>query len=479
MVILNIILPLIAAFAAFIPARLISQIIIALISISLIANNIYLLNHSDILSLGTILGYPVELRTEPFAIIFALMVSILYCCTNFYSFFFLSAQESSNLEQDLSPKTHFFFTPIAIMACFGAAYSTNLITLFIFYELLTLSTYPLVIQSFTDSARKAGKLYITMLFSSSSFFLLFAIIFIDNHYGTLSFKYGGSLPIEGDVKNIIILLICFVFGFSKTAIFPLYAWLPKAMAAPIPVSALLHAVAVVKTGVFSLTKIFIYLFGLDYLNQISQITPWSIDWITYLCCFTILFAGFSASIAPTLKKVLAFSTISQLSYMLLSLSFVTKSSTIASFMQMLSHSIAKITLFFTAGIIYMGLHKTRIDSFQDMFKALPVPVLLFILASFSIMGFPFSIGSISINDIYSSIPKDKIIVILCLFMSSLLSCYYFTRIIYQMLKQDTLSEAICCHNIHALTWITAATFSLSLLLMFYYDKITSFLINSL
>jgi multicomponent Na+:H+ antiporter subunit D len=479
MVVLNLFLPLIAALAAFIPLRILSQAIISIVGLLLIANNIYLLQSPDILSLGTILGYKVQLETEPFAIIFAIMVSILYACTNFYSFFFLSAQETSNLEQDLRPKIHFFFTPIAIASCLGAAYSTNLISLFIFYELLTLSTYPLVIQSFSDTARKAGKLYITMLFSSSSFFLLFAIIFIDNHYGTLSFSYGGSLPVEEDIKNIVLLLICFVFGFSKTAIFPLYAWLPKAMVAPIPVSALLHAVAVVKTGIFALTKVFIYLFGIDYLSQIAKISPWSIDWLTYLCCFTILFAGFSAVASSTLKKILAFSTISQLSYMVLALSFVSKASVIAAFMQMLSHSIAKSTLFFTAGIIYLSLHKTKIESFQDMFKAIPVPVLLFILASFSIMGFPFTIGHISVGGLYSSIPKDKIIVIICLAMSSLLYCFYFIKIIYKMLQPDELSEAICYHNISALTWITAATFSLSLLLMFYYQEITSYLLSRL
>ncbi len=479
MVILNIILPLIAALSALIPLRILSQIIIFIIGILLIANNIYLLQHSDSLSLGTILSYKIELKTEPFAIIFSIMVSILYACTNLYSFFFLGAQESSNLEQDLKPRIHFFFTPIAIIACFGVTYSTNLITLFIFYELLTLSTYPLVIQSFSDSARRAGKLYITMLFSSSSFFLLFAIIFIDNNYGILSFNYGGSLAAENDIKKIIILLVCFVFGFSKTAIFPLYAWLPKAMAAPIPVSALLHAVAVVKTGIFALIKIFIYLFGIDYLNQIVQISPWSINWITYLCCFTILFASFKAIASSTLKKVLAFSTISQLSYMILALSFVNKASVIASFMQMISHSIAKITLFFTAGIIYLSLHKTEIENFKGMFRAIPVPVLLFILANFSIMGFPFSVGYESIISIYSSIPKDKVIVIICLVINSCLYCFYFIRIIYKMLQPGDVSEIICYHNISILTYVTALTFSLSLLMMHYYKEITTYLLNNL
>jgi multicomponent Na+:H+ antiporter subunit D len=479
MVALNILLCLTAALVALIPARNISRALIALVSILLIANNLYLLNNPNHFYLGEIFGYCVALSSEPFAVIFALMVSILYCATNFYSFFYLSSQEKSTLEQDLHYKTHFFFTPLAIMACLGVAYSANLITLFIFYELLTLFTYPLVIQSFSDSARKAGRFYFTMLFSTSSFFILFAIIFIDKQYGILPFKFGGSLPKNSELKDVLLLLICFIFGFSKTAIFPLYGWLPKAMAAPIPVSALLHAVAVVKTGIFALIKVFIYLFGIDYLSGLSKSIPWAINWITYLSCFTILFAGLMAARKTTLKKILAYSTISQLSYMILPLSFASNRAVIASFIQMLSHSIAKITLFFVAGIIYVSLHKTKITDFQGMAKSLPVPVILFILASFSIMALPFSIGYVSLGEIYKSVPHTQVIVIITLSISSLLSCYYFIKIIYKMLSPAYIRTTICYNNVTALTWVTAITFTLSFLLLYFLDKITAYLMSSL
>ena len=399
---LNIILPLIASMASFIRPISFNRILLILIGLLLVMANILILlnyqSNSSSLVLANILNQQLALRAEPLAIIFSLMVSILWCLTNLYSFFYLIpfstsslteasagdrgyleakllrspvaslkrlarddaendiiGQKQSNLEQDLNPKIHFFFTPLAIMASLAIGYSDNLLTLFIFYELLTFSTYPLVIQSFSQLAKKAGKIYLTMLFSSSAFFLLFALIFIDSNYTSSSFKQGGIFSENLEPHIFFFLLICFVFGISKTAIFPLYKWLPEAMVAPTPVSALLHAVAVVKSGIFALIKIFVYLFGIDYLANMHKIFPWTIDWLTLLACFTMLYAGFLALKQDSLKKMLAYSTISQLSYPILALSFTSHQTMIAAFMQMLAHAIAKITLFFAAGIIYINL----------------------------------------------------------------------------------------------------------------------------
>jgi multicomponent Na+:H+ antiporter subunit D len=474
---LNFILPLIASFAGLIQHRPTSKMISIIASFLLVINNILiLLNHNkETLVLADFMGnYQLALTIEPLAIFFALMVSILYFCTNLYSFAFLADQERSNLlGQDLHPKLHFFFTPIAIMASLNIGYSANLMTLFIFYEILTLSTYPLVIQSFTDHAQKSGRTYIGILFGASAFFLPLALIFMDYKYGGSSFVSGGTFTENHEIKDFLFLLICFVFGFSKTAIFPLHHWLPRAMVAPVPVSALLHAVAVVKSGIFALMKVFVYLFGIDYLAYVHDISPWTIDWLTLLACFTILYAGIMACLQESLKKTLAYSTIAQLSYMILALSFTSYLSFNAAFLQMLAHSIAKITLFFSVGIIYTSLHKVDINDVKGIFRILPIPVLLFIAASLSIVGLPASVGYLTVNNLYNAIPCNGIIgsiAISSLLISSLLACFYFARIIFQMLTPNVELEPLY-YNPRSLSLITGFTFAFSALLAYYLNDI--------
>lgn len=481
---LNLILPLIAALAVFIRSQIIAQWLITIIGILLVLNNglILLNNDNATLVLASFLGdYKLELTSEPFAIIFSLMVTILYFMNNLYSFAYLDAQDCSTIGRDLNPKLHFFFTPIAIMASLNIGYSSNLITLFVFYEILTLSTYPLVIQSFSEAAGKAGKYYLAMLFGSSSFFLLIALVFIDSRYGLRSFKLGGGGLETAEVKDILLLLICFVFGFSKTAIFPLYKWLPKAMVAPIPVSALLHAVAVVKSGIFALIKVFLYFFSIGKLSEISLSSPEVINWLTWLASFTILFAGISACMQSNLKKILAYSTISQLSYMMLSLSLVSYPSVIAAFLHMLSHSIAKITLFFSAGIIYIALHKVDIKEMRGVAKVMPIPVMLFIMASLSIIGLPFSVGYITIDKIYEIIDFKAIsgsIVILSLLISKVLSCFYFMKVIFIMLM-PALEKQEIYYKPKSLNIIASVTFALSIVLLLYISDVESYLFKAL
>lgn len=482
LLIFNIILPLIASLAAFISCKILSRGLIILVSILLVGNNLLILfsNQNTTLVLGNFLSdYQLSLTIEPLSIIFALMVSILYFVTNLYSFAYQDAQENCSLEKDLHSKINFFFTPIAIMASLNIGYSSNLITLFIFYELLTLSTYPLVIQSFSEHARKAGRYYLGILFTSSSFFLLIALIFIDSKYGATSFKLGGVFTEDTDIKDIIILMICFVFGFSKTAIFPLYKWLPKAMVAPIPVSALLHAVAVVKSGIFALIKVFVYFFGIRYLSVIKDQMPEILNSLSLLACFTIIYAGIKACMQTKLKKILAYSTVSQLSYMILALSFINKASVIASFTHMLSHSIAKITLFFSAGIIYISLHKVDINDMRGIVRILPVTVILFILAALSIIGLPVSFGYMTSSMIYNAISCQDLIgsiAISCLLLSKVLACYYFAKIIFIMLSPN--AEVIMqYHSAKYLTLITAIALSLSVMLAFYLKAIEEFFIR--
>lgn len=475
LLLLNIILPLIASAASFIKCKHMMRCSVIIMSALLCLNNILMLFHIDnghLILTHFLDGYQLLLSINTYSVIFSLMVTSLYFMTNLYSFVYLDAQENFSLEKDLNPQIHSFFTPIAIMATLNIGYSSNLITLFVFYELLTLSTYPLVIQSFSENSRRAGRYYLGILFTSSTFFLTMALVFMDNKYGATVFKEGGWFSENTDIKEVILLLICFVFGFSKTAIFPLHRWLPKAMVAPIPVSALLHAVAVVKSGVFALIKVFIYLLGIDFLSKIKQ-SSLALDWIILLACFTIIFSGIKACRQTKLKKILAYSTISQLSYMILSLSFVTLNSVAASFLYLLSHSIAKITLFFTAGIIYISLHKIDINNMRGIIKILPVPVILFILAAASIIGLPFTLGELTISKIYESISCDNhigSIAISCLLVSKILTCYYFAKVIFKMISPAD-EVYVFYYKPFYLTWITLITFSLSMLVIFYFEEI--------
>ena len=474
--ILNFILPLIAIAASFIghiPSR---RILITLASGLLVTNNIAILNLGDtqtIVLADILSGYQIALTHNILSSIFAIMVTSLYFITNLYSFFFWDIQETSELHKDLNPKIHFFFTPIAILATLGIGYSSNLITLFIFYEILTFSTYPLVIQSFSDHARKAGRIYLGILFSSSTLFLLFALIFLDKYYGSSNFNVNGIFDEQTAIKDIVILLICFIFGFSKTAIFPLHKWLPHAMVAPVPVSALLHAVAVVKSGIFALIKVFIFLFGMDYLSNLHNSIPWSIDWITLLGCFTMLYAGIIACRQTNLKKILAYSTISQLSYMIVFLSFTTYSTLTLTVLQMLTHSIAKITLFFSVGIINLASHKSDVEEMRGISRILPIPVMLFILGAFSIIGLPPSIGWIVKNLTFQIITCDTLIgsiVISSLIISSLMACYYFFRPIYLMLCPPEEKQYIFAKTGY-LSMVTSTAFATSLVLLFYIEDI--------
>ena len=182
----------------------------------------------------------------------------------------------------------------------GIAFAGNLLTLFVFYEVLTLSTYPLVTHAGHEKARNAGRVYLGILISTSIGLLLPAIIWVWYVAGTTDFTAGGILAGHISGPLLTLLAALFVFGIGKAAVMPTHRWLPAAMVAPTPVSALLHAVAVVKAGVFSVVKVVAYIFGLELL----QTAP-GIEWLLYIACFTVVVASIIALQQDNLKKRLA------------------------------------------------------------------------------------------------------------------------------------------------------------------------------
>jgi len=277
---------------------------------------------------------------------------------------------------------------MAIFAAIAAAFSANLFTLFVAYEVMTISTYPLVTHHGDEKAKRGGRVYLGILLSRSVAFFMLAIAWTWVVSGTLDFREGGILGLphsEGKISNtqLAVLLGLFAFGIGKAALMPFHRWLPAAMVAPTPVSALLHAVAVVKVGVFSVLKIAVYIFGVDLMAD-TGIS----DWLCYAAGASILLASLVAMTKDNLKARLAYSTVSQLAYITLGAALATEASVIGAGMHIAMHAVGKITLFFCAGAIYVGAHKTDISDMRGLGRAMPLTFAAFLMASISIIGLP-------------------------------------------------------------------------------------------
>ena len=256
-------------------------------------------------------------------------------------------------------------------------------TLFIFYEALTLSTYPLVTHTETDEARRAGRVYLGLLLGTSIGLQLVAVIWTWSIAGTLDFTPGGILAGKASPVVIGALFALYIFGIGKAALMPFHRWLPAAMVAPTPVSALLHAVAVVKAGVFSILKVAVYLFGIDLLAEIGIGR-----WILYAAAATLILAALVALRQDNLKLRLAYSTVSQLAYVVLGAALANPWGVIGGGMHIAMHAFGKITLFFCAGAILVASHKTKVSELNGIGRAMPFTMAAFLLASLSVIGLP-------------------------------------------------------------------------------------------
>ncbi len=322
-------------------------------------------------------GLWLAFKVEPLGMLFALVASGLWIVTTTYSIGYMRGHQ----EKD---QTRFYACfAIAISAAMGVAMAANLLTLFTFYEVLTLSTYPLVTHHRTEKAMRAGRVYLGILLGTSIGFLLLAIIWTYHLAGTLDFRPGGILAGTAPDWVIVVLLALFAFGTGKAALMPFHRWLPAAMVAPTPVSALLHAVAVVKAGVFSIMKIVVYIFGIELLHG----TGLSI-WLMYVAAFTIIAASLVALTKDNLKARLAYSTISQLSYIVLGAAMATSAGVLGGSMHIAMHAFGKITLFFCAGAIDVAAHKTDISDMRGIGRTMPITMTAFFIGALSIIGLP-------------------------------------------------------------------------------------------
>lgn len=366
-------------------------------------------------------GLEIAFKVEPLGMLFALIASGLWIVNSLYSIGYMRANQESK-------QTRFFVCfALAISATLGIAFSANLFTLFVFYEVLTLVTYPLVTHQGTEKARNGGRIYLGLLMGTSMVFLLPALVFIWFVAGTTDFTAGGILADKLSPVALGALLALCVFGIGKAALMPFHRWLPAAMVAPTPVSALLHAVAVVKAGVFSVVKVMVYIFGIDTLVSAN-----ATDWLVAVAGFTIVAASVVALSADNLKRRLAYSTVSQLSYVIMAAALLAPLSLVGAVMHIAAHAVGKITLFFAAGAIYTAAHKTEVSQLDGIGRRMPWTMAAFSIAALSMIGLPPAVGFISKWYMLSgAMATEHWAAVSVIVLSTLLNAGYFLPIIYR------------------------------------------------
>jgi len=276
----------------------------------------------------------------------------------------------------------------------------------------------------TEKAKKGGRTYLGILLGTSIAFFLLAIVITWFIAGTLDFKQGGIFDSNIDKTLAGALLVLFVFGIGKAAIMPFHRWLPAAMVAPTPVSALLHAVAVVKAGVFTILKICVFIFGLDLLAVLP-----TTQFLLYLAGASVLLASFVAMRQDNLKARLAYSTVSQLGYVTIGALLATSSGVIASSMHIAMHAFGKITLFFCAGAILVAAHKSKVSEMQGLGRQMPFTMAAFFIATLCIIGLPPTGGTWSKwYLLMSTIETEQFIIMAVLMLSSMLNIAYLLPI---------------------------------------------------
>jgi multicomponent Na+:H+ antiporter subunit D len=410
-------------------------------------------------------GIELAFRVDAFGLLFGLGASILWIATSFYSIGYMRALE------ERSQTRYFACFALAMSATIGVAFSANLFTLFLFYEALTLATYPLVAHKETPEARAGGRTYVIYLLGAAKLFLVAAIILTYNVAGTLDFRQGGILPVQelaGRPTFLLVVFALFLFGFAKNAVMPLHSWLPAAMVAPTPVSALLHAVAVVKTGVFATLRVFLFIFGPEAMRAIGA------DALALgVASVTILGGSLLALGQDNLKARLAFSTVSQLSYIVLGAALLTPSGITGGVAHVTNHAVSKITLFLCAGSIYVSTHKTEVSQMSGLARQMPWTMAAFAVASLSMVGIPPASGFVSKWYLaLGSVERGNAWLLGVLLVSSLLNAAYLAPIVYRAYFENAPGDGE--HKIFEVPWMVVPlvlTAVASLLLGVYPDPI--------
>ena len=364
-------------------------------------------------------GLPLRFEVEPLGMMFALLASGLWIVTSVYSIGYMRANDEAHQTR------YYVCFAVALASTIGVAFAGNMMTLFVFYEALTLSTYPLVAHKGTDEAMRGGRTYLGLLLATSIGLQLLGILWTWRIAGTLDFTVGGILAGKASGPVVGILLLLHIYGIGKAALMPFHRWLPAAMVAPTPVSALLHAVAVVKVGVFTVMKVVVYIFGIDLLAATGHGV-----WLTYIAAATLLSASLVALTQDNLKARLAYSTISQLAYVVLGAALANPWGVIGGSMHIAMHAMGKITLFFCAGAIYTATRKTEVSQMTGLGRTMPLTFGAFLIGALSIIGLPPLGGAWGKWYLMLSAAEgEQLIMIAVLMISSLLNVAYLIPIV--------------------------------------------------
>jgi len=361
---------------------------------------------------------PMLLRVDGFGLTFAAVASVLWVATSLYAIGYMRG-----LHEHAQTRFYSFFA-ISLCATMGVAFSANLLTIYFFYEMLSVSTYPLVTHMQDKNARKGGRTYLSYLLFTSLCLLLPALswcyVWLDGGTVTMDFLADtGKVSFFSPTTQLVLLLL-FTFGFAKAGLMPLHSWLPNAMVAPTPVSALLHAVAVVKVGVFCVIRVYSDIFGIEVLQALDgeQIMVW-------IACATILISSLIALSQDNLKRRLAFSTIGQLGYVVLGATLATKQGTGGAVVHIAMHACGKITLFFCAGAILVASGKKYVSELRGLGRKMPFTMGAFLIGSLSVIGLPPLGGFVSKwYLVLGALDRDYVWVVVVLLLSSLLNVFY-------------------------------------------------------
>ncbi|HRX54328.1 MAG TPA: monovalent cation/H+ antiporter subunit D family protein, partial [Verrucomicrobiales bacterium] len=330
-------------------------------------------------------GVPLQFRVDGPGLLFALVASGLWIVTTLYSIGYMRG-----LKEHSQTRFYAFFA-VSLSATLGVAFAANLLTLYLFYEMLSLATWPLVTHHQDKEARTGGRTYLTYLLGTSIGFALPALIFCYlRSPGSLDFSPTGFLAGKVSHVEAMVILLLFIFGFAKSGLMPFHSWLPGAMVAPTPVSALLHAVAVVKVGVFCAIRVVTGVFGTEFLKaeNLGIVVSW-------IAAFTVILSSLIALSQDNLKRRLAFSTIGQLAYIVLGVSLLSPNAITGATLHIAAHAVGKITLFFCAGAIFVATGKKYLSQMEGLGRQMPLTFLAFLIGSLSVVGFPPTFGFLS------------------------------------------------------------------------------------
>jgi len=328
-------------------------------------------------------GIDFLLRADALALLFVNLSAVLWLATTVYAIGYL---------EDSPNRRRFFGSfSLCVTATVGLAMAGNLLTFLVFYEALTLTTYPLIVHRETDAARRAGRNYLAYTLFGG-ILLLSGAIWLHSLTGTLEFVDRGFLSDASlDPMTLRALFTILILGVGvKAALVPLHGWLPQAMVAPAPVSALLHAVAVVKAGAFGIVRIVYDVFGIELAASLGVMLP-----LALLASFTILYGSVRALFQQNLKRLLAFSTVSQVSYITLGVAIGGPIATIGGLVHLVHQGFMKITLFFCAGNLAetLGVHDIR--EMAGAGRRMPLTMVAFTIAAFGMIGLPPVAGFVS------------------------------------------------------------------------------------